>query len=102
MQTVKKEIEFETRQVPRTNLMYDRQENTIHEYTVYNDDFTTKKPVNMSNAAFNAEIAFWQKLEAYELVESYKKEELKGRLKDIAAELEEESNPVIMIAKNKK
>jgi len=102
MQTVKKEIEFATRQVPRTNLMYDRQENTIFEYTVYNGDFSTKKPVNMSNAALNVEIAFCQKIESYELVESYKKGELKGQLKDIAADLNDESNPVIMIVKNKK
>ena len=102
IQTVKKEIEFATRQVPRTNLMYDRQENTIFEYTVYNGDFSTKKPVNMSNATLNVEIALCQKIESYELVESYKKGELQGRLKDIAAELDEESNPVIMIVKNKK
>ena len=102
IQTVKKEIEFATRQVPRTNLMYDRYEKTIFEYTVYNGDFSTKKPVNMSNATLNVEIAFCQKIESYELVESYKKGELQGRLKDIAAELDEESNPVIMIVKNKK
>jgi hypothetical protein len=35
-------------------------------------------------------------------VESYKKGELKGRLKEIAAELDEESNPVIMLIKHKK
>ena len=102
MQTVKKEIEFTTRQVPRTNLVYDRQDNTIFEYIVYNSDLSIKKPVNMSNATLNAEIAFCQKIEAYELVDLYKKGELQGRLKDIASELDEESNPVIIIVKNKK
>jgi hypothetical protein len=39
---------------------------------------------------------------AYELVEAYEKGGLKGKLKEIAAELNEESNPVIMLAKYKK
>jgi hypothetical protein len=41
-------------------------------------------------------------LEAYQLVESYKRGELKGKLKEIAATLNEESNPVIMLIKHKK
>lgn len=41
-------------------------------------------------------------MEAYKLVEAYNNGELKGELKNIAAELDEESNPVIMIAKDKK
>ena len=47
------------------------------------------------------EIAFCQKLEALDLVEAYEKGELKGRLKEIAATLNEDSNPVIMLMKNK-
>jgi hypothetical protein len=49
-----------------------------------------------------SEIAFLQKLEAYVLVEAYEKGRLKGRLKDVAAGLDEESNPVIMLAKHKR
>jgi len=45
------------------------------------------------------EIIFLDKIEAYELVEAYGKGQLKGRLKDIASELNEEDNPVIMLAK---
>ena len=51
----------------------------------------------------NNEIAFYRKIESYELVEAYEKGELKdGKLKEIAAQLNPESNPVIMIAKHKK
>ncbi|MCD7914873.1 MAG: hypothetical protein LUG96_06185 [Tannerellaceae bacterium] len=50
----------------------------------------------------NEEIAFMTRLGAYNLIEAYEKGELKGRLKEIAAELDEESNPVIMVAKHKK
>lgn len=48
------------------------------------------------------EIAFMKRLEAYELVEAYGKGLLKGKLKEIAATLNEDSNAVIMLAKYKK
>jgi hypothetical protein len=92
-----------------TDLMYDRQEKKISEYTVYNDDFTNKRPVkNLVDEILtltvvnNNEIAFMEKIEAYELIEAYGEGKLKGKLKEIAAELDEDSNPVIMLAKHKK
>lgn len=50
----------------------------------------------------NHEIESWQVLEAHELVKSYEKDQLKGKLKEVAATLDEESNPVIMLIKHKK
>ena len=85
---------------PVTNLLSDRQEQKMYEYTVYNDDFTTSKTVNMSH--YDDEIVFWRRFDAPELVEAYNNGELKGRLKEIAAELDEEDNPVIMLVKHKK
>jgi hypothetical protein len=108
MQTIKKELNYATNtEFPRTDLMYDRQENTIFECVVYNDDFTNKRPVNLVYETpmftiINNEIACMKKLEAYELVEAYEKGELKGRLKEIAATLDKDSNPVIMLVKHKK
>ena len=87
---------------PKTFLMYDRQEKVIYEYTVYNDDFFNQITVNMSQCTLNDAIACQQKIEAYQLVEAYEKGELKGRLKEIAAELDAEDNPVIMLIKYKK
>ena len=92
---------------PMRDLMFDRQEQALFEYIVYNGDFTTKKIVNLAfegnfTPFFNQEIAFVNKFESYELVEAYGKGELKGKLKEIAAKLNEESNPVIMVAKYKK
>jgi len=87
---------------PKTDLIFDRQEKSIYEYTVYNEDYTNKITVGMMERKENNEIAFWQKIEAHKLVEAYKNGEIKGKLKDIAAELEEESNPVIMLVKYKK
>ena len=43
-----------------------------------------------------------QALQAHELVEAYGKGRLKGKLKEIATTLDEESNPVIMLIKHKK
>ncbi|MCD7975777.1 MAG: hypothetical protein LUG51_00975 [Tannerellaceae bacterium] len=50
----------------------------------------------------NEEIAFMTRLDAYNLIEAYEKGELKGRLKEIAAELDEDSNPVLLLAKYRK
>lgn len=108
MQAVKREYNFSTDTgMPRTDLVYDTQENAIFECIVYNDDFETKKLMSLAYeipmfTIVNNEIAFMKRLEAYELVEAYKKGQLKGRLKEIASGLHEESNPVIMIAKYKK
>ena len=50
----------------------------------------------------NGDMAFVEKIEANELVEAYERGELNGKLKEIAATLDEESNPIIMLAKYKK
>lgn len=97
MRTQKKEISGKV--VP---LVYDKQEKTMYEYSVFNDDFTPKRPVYMAQKTVSSEIAFWQSLGADVLVEAFKKGELKGKLKEVAAELEEESNPVIMLVKYRK
>lgn len=106
MQTVKAEWDWGTNTGhERTDLMYDKQEKALFEYVVNNADFPTEQPVSMmvSEVTFgDDEIALVQKLEAYELVEAYQKGKLKGKLKEIAAGLEEDSNPVLMLIKYKK
>jgi hypothetical protein len=103
MKTEKKEFDFAAwKGLPKTYLVYDRQEENIYEYTVYNGDYSGKNTVDMVQATVSNEIAFWKKIEADELVVSYEKGELNGKLKDIATEIEEDSNPVIMLVKYKK
>jgi hypothetical protein len=98
IEKVKKENNF-----LKTDLLYDKQKKTIYEYTLYNDDYSNKQRVSMvAWETKNDEIAYWQKIESTELVESYRKGELKGKLKEIAIGLEERSNPVIMLMKNKR
>jgi len=101
--TMKKEFDFtKGRGFPTSDLMYDTQENAVYERNVINGDFVKRKTVDMTSHPVNRdEIAEFQNIEAYHLVEAYRNDELKGELKEIAAALNEESNPVIMIMKNK-
>ena len=83
--------------------MYDRSNGALFETAVYNDDYSYKKDVDMKRKTLsNNKISFLEEIEAYHLVESYKNGELKGKLKEIAATLDDESNPVIMLVKYKK
>ncbi|GHU77128.1 hypothetical protein FACS189414_3980 [Bacteroidia bacterium] len=81
--------------------VYDKQEKTIYRYSLYNSNYSNKQQVYWSEA-LNQKIATWQHLEAPDLVEAYKEGRLKGKLKEIATELDEDSNPVIMLLKHKK
>lgn len=88
---------------PRTFFMYDKQEKNFFEYRVCNGDYTTQQEIYMNMLRpVNHEIESWQNLDAPRLVEAYEKGELKGKLKEIAATLDEEANPVIMLVKHKK
>lgn len=104
METVKNEFNFESNTgFSKTYLMYDNQERSLFRYTVYNGDFTIKKEMYMSLLRpANDENESWQRLDAPQLVEAFQVGALKGRLKEIASTLNEESNPVIMLIKNKK
>lgn len=101
MQTVKKEYDFATEKgLPTIDLLYDTKEQAIYQYIVYNQDFS-EKTVDMASRCMDDKVAFYVRLEAHELVEAREKGQLKGKLKEIATKIEEESNPVIMLVKHK-
>ena len=103
MQTIKAVFDFSKRRgFPLADLMYDKRENAVFKPSVFNGDFVIKRKVDMTSHPVNSGIAAFQNLEAYRLVEAYKKDELLGQLKEIAAKLKEGSNPVIMMMKYKK
>lgn len=103
MQTMKKEVDFEKMKgFPLTDLVYDKQTNAIFKYMMYNADFSNKRQVSLDYKSENKEIITCQSLNAPDLVEAYEKGQLKGKLKEITAGLNEESNPVIMLVKHKK
>ena len=87
---------------PGTDLVYDKQEKAIFNYTICNADYSNKKQVSFFSKPKNQEIPVSLSLEASDLTEAYEKGQLKGRLKEIAATLDEEANPVIMLIKHKK
>ena len=108
MQAVERSFNFGIdKDVPRTNLIYDKTEQTAYEGEVINRDFEGT-PVNLWFAhrvimEFNDdEIAFATRLDAPDLVEALNDGKLRGPLKEIASRLDEEDNPVILIAKYKK
>ncbi len=103
METVKNEYDFEKNSgFPRTFLMYDKKENAFFNYKVFNGDYITEKEIYMNVLRLlGGNIVAWDELEAADLIESLEKNELKGDLKEIAEGLTEDSNPVIMIIKNK-
>jgi hypothetical protein len=104
METIKNEYDFDKqRGFSKDFFMYDNEQNSFSGYTVYNGDYSIKKEIYMNSMRpFNHDIGSWQRLEAPDLIEAYEKGQLKGKLKEIAAGLHEESNPVIMLVKHKK
>lgn len=109
MCVVKNEYDFQQKEgFPRTNLVYDSEEKALYRSTLYNGDMVDSEPINTSSRSFTYRnmndrgVAFTQTLFAHELVEAYQEGRLKGRLKEIAATLGEEDNPVILIAKYKR
>lgn len=104
MQAVKNVFDFEKGNgFYSDELMYDKEEKTVFQATVYNGDYTEKRPVAMTAKSINREIENATGLSAFQLVEIYKKGQLKdGKLKEIASKLDEEDNPVIMLIKQVK
>lgn len=104
MEAVKNVYDFNSQDgFPTTYFMYDRQEKDFFGYILYNGDYSTKKEMYMrALRPVSHEVESWQFIDAYQLVEANEKGQLKGRLKEIAEGLDEESNPVIMLVKPKK
>lgn len=91
------------------DLFYDKTEGEVYEYVVYNGDFTDERPLNLvykfrsTMLAVNEDdVAFVSRIDAPDLVEAYNDGKLRGPLKEIASRLDEEDNPVILIAKYKR
>ena len=104
METVKNEFDLDTKEgFYKTFFMYDKQEKACFNYTIYDGDYSIRREMYLNMLRpVNHEIESWQPIQAHQLVESYKKGELKGKLKEIASKLDEEDNPVIMLIKHKK
>jgi len=104
MEAVKNEYDFNTENgFPTTYFMYDREEKDFFGYFIYDGNYSTPKEIYMSRLRpVSHEIESWQSIDAYQLVEENEKGRLKGKLKEVADQLDEEANPVIMLVKPKK
>ena len=95
MEVVKKKNNY-----PKLKLAYDKQENKIYEYSLYNDDYLNQELVNFTDwKTKDSKIGYWQKIEAHKLVSLYEENKLKGNLKNVASTLKETSNAIILLAK---
>ena len=103
-ETIQNTYDFsKDRGFPSKYIMYDKQEKNVFEYALFNGDYSTKNEIHMTiSRPVNHEITSWYTLNAYRLVEDYEKGVLKGRLKEIAARMDAEDNPVIMLIKHRK
>lgn len=103
MKTIEKKFNFEKmRGFPSSEWMYDKQEKAFFKPVLLNADQTTRQWIDMVDRLVDGKVAAYQELTAESLVEAYQKNELKGELKEIAAGLDEESNPVLMLVKHRK
>lgn len=99
MRILSKEFDFEKlKEFSTTDLVYDTQENAIFEYRVCNNDFSNKRQVSFGTKLLNQDVLFCQAFNASDLIEANEKGELKGKLEEMAGRLNEDSNPVLMMA----
>jgi hypothetical protein len=103
MESIKNVYDFNKGEgFPKTYFVYDTQEKDFFRYVTYNGDYSYKKEVYMvALIPINNKGESWYSIDAPSLREDYKTGKLKGKLKEIAATLDEDSNPVIMVVKRK-
>lgn len=101
--TIEKKFDFSKgRGFPSKDLMYDKEEDSFFEPVIFNADYINKQEVNVTENVGNGDVATYQNLTADQLMEVYAENKLKSPLKEIAAKLDEESNPVVMLVKYRK
>ena len=103
--TVKKEYDFEKGiGLPETSYLYDDYKKQFYLQDIYDTNYVAEKKIDIQpvltqyNTDNNAMIKV---LQADDLIELYHEEKLKGKLKNVAALLQEEDNPVLMVIRFK-
>ena len=104
MESIKNVYDFRKEEgFPKTYFVYDTQEKEFSRYIIYNGDYTYKNEFYMVMLTpINAQGESWATLNAFDLCRDYQKGKLKGKLKEVAATLEEDDNRVVMLVKSKK
>jgi hypothetical protein len=86
-------------------LFYDKEKGMIYRQDIQNGDFSSGGEISIAPqtthfSASNKNV-YLQILQAGDLIEAYEDNRLKGKLKEIAAGLDEEDNPVLLVARLK-
>lgn len=100
--SVKKVWDFNNNEgFPAVGYILDKKENSIYEYDdLTNDDFKGSKiDITHYNTVDTEYGTAVQILKASELVEAREKDKLKGKLKELAANMREDDNPILLVAK---
>ena len=96
LNTIERKFDFETNRGFKTvRLLYDKNSGQFYEGAVLNSDYVSNLEVNISNSISVGQCVV--SFQAWQLVSSYKKGRLRGRLEEIAAKLVEDDNPVLMV-----
>ena len=103
LNTIERKFDFETREGFKTvTLVYDKKGDQFYESTIINGDYIDNESIPISSPILNLISVpagqFVLGLEAYKLVELHKAGKLKGKLAEVASTLNEDDNPVLMIA----
>ena len=101
VQTLEKKVNKSRLSYPSpTMLGYDKEEKAIFQFSFFNADYPEKA---MSFYTFPKDnVMMYQSLQASELIEAYQSDKLQGKLKEITATLDEDSNAVIALIKHRK
>ena len=104
MESVTNIYDFNTGEgFPRKYFAYDTQEKKFFNYITYNDDYSYKKEIYMVTfPPINSKGELCSTINASELCQDYKRGKLKGKLKEVAATLEEDDNRVVVLVRPKK
>ena len=98
------EIENYTTHAVR-EIVYDCRERAVFECALYNEDYPDEpfsiRPGGQLRFSYNKMTAYFAVFDSFRLVEANQAGKLKGRLKEIASQLDEEDNPVLMLLKHK-
>lgn len=97
--TVKKEYDFEKNiGYPFEFLMYDKMDNKIYTQKLYNSDYTNKEYITIDEYfTILSPRQYLIGIRSDLLIDAYKDNKLKGKLKEIASKLKDEDNPVLML-----
>ena len=102
VQTLEKKVNKSRLNYPKPiQLGYDKEEKAIYQYIFYNADYP-EKAVSFICTNPQKEVMMYQSLQAHELIEANADNKLRGKLKEIASTLDEDSNAVLVLIKHRK